>query len=114
MLPTPDDSALVELSPSELADRLFRHLRRLELDSSYNVPAPGESLLPLFHVNVCAIGGGRYIRLRDTRYDSGVRLTFSEALAYLRWLEAGHRGRYSDFAYEHDREDHDGDAFSIE
>lgn len=83
-----------QLSLTEIADRINKHLKRFEADrGGVNKPSPqglGE------YYNAGAHRAGPVVSIVYISYQGRTTLTRDEALAYLDWLEAGNAGRHSD------------------
>lgn len=95
---TDEQKALTELTLTEIAARIARHLRRIEADRKAN-PRGGDHA-PDFY---CAGASrpGAYVSVWYVSFQGGTNLTRAEALHYLRALDAGYVGRH----YELFRED---------
>lgn len=76
----------------EIAERIDRHLKRLESDEAINVPKPGSRLKPYYRAGACRAGS--YVHVVYVSFQGGRNLKKSDAEEYLRWLDAGNVGRH--------------------
>lgn len=79
---------------AEIENRIHAHLKRFERDPVINKRGKraGMMLLPYFLPNAYTFG--RFVRVMYVMYQGAVSLSKAEALAYLRWLDAGNVGTH--------------------
>lgn len=81
---------LLPLSLDEIAERLYVHLRRMSLDPKINIRDPRYRTCTFYQPN--AHRSGARIAVRNITYQCETLLSREDALAYLRWLDAGNNG----------------------
>jgi hypothetical protein len=77
----------------EIAERIDKHLSRFENDPEINKPLDNTDR-PLYRGSGAFYGAGRYIGVRYISYQGSSNLTKSDALEYLKWLDAGNIGKH--------------------
>lgn len=85
------------LSAKELGERIQAHLARFEADPVINEPRerPGSGGMKLpFLFEARAYGERKYVYVQYKLNHGFTQITRAEAIAYLRWLDAGQVGRH--------------------
>ena len=77
-----------------IANRINAHLKRFERDKKINKPikSGGMATATYYFAGACRVG--RFVSVCYVAYQGSTSLTRDEAVAYLKWLDAGNVGTH--------------------